>query len=125
MKITPTRKTKTGWSVDEETLEIIAKDHEIARNILKHRHANKLLGTYVRGLLKHTNPLTKRIHTTYDTLGASTGRMSSDEPNLQNIPAGDTWSDQIKSAFRPEQEMWSFVVADYSQIELRILACLS
>ena len=84
-----------------------------------------MLGTYVRGLIKYINPQTKRIHTSYDTLGASTGRMSSNDPNLQNIPAGDTWSDEIKKAFRPQQENWSYVVADYSQIEIRILACLS
>jgi DNA polymerase-1 len=75
--------------------------------------------------MKYINPQTKRIHTSYDTLGASTGRMSSNDPNLQNIPAGDTWSDEIKKAFRPEQENWYYVVADYSQIEIRILACLS
>lgn len=68
MKIKPIRKTKTGWSVDEETLTILAEEHEICRDILNHRHASKLLGTYVRGLLKHINPETKRLHTTYDTL---------------------------------------------------------
>lgn len=125
MQIKPLKKTKTGWSVDEETLTILAEDHEICRDILEHRHASKLLGTYVRGLAKNINPKTHRIHTTYDTLGASTGRMSSNDPNLQNIPAGDTWSDEIKKAFRPQQDHWSFVVADYSQIEIRILACLS
>ncbi|MBP6921048.1 hypothetical protein KBB89_00685 [Candidatus Gracilibacteria bacterium] len=125
LEIKPLKKTKTGWSVDEETLSILAENHEICRDILQHRHASKLLGTYVRGLSKNINPDTKRIHTTYDTLGASTGRMSSNDPNLQNIPAGDTWSDEIKKAFRPQKEDWSFVVADYSQIEIRILACLS
>lgn len=125
MQIKPLRKTKTGWSVDEETLTILAQEHEICRDILTHRHASKLLGTYVRGLLKYINPKTKRIHTSYDTLGASTGRMSSNDPNLQNIPAGDPWSDEIKRAFRPIQADWSYVVADYSQIEIRILACLS
>lgn len=68
MKIKPIRKTKTGWSVDEETLTILAEEHEICRDILNHRHASKLLGTYVRGLLKHINPETQRLHTTYDTL---------------------------------------------------------
>jgi DNA polymerase I len=125
MKIKPLKKTKTGWSVDEETLTILAEEHEICRDILTHRHASKLLGTYVRGLLKCINPDTHRIHTSYDTLGASTGRMSSNDPNLQNIPAGDPWSDEIKKAFRPQQTDWSYVVADYSQIEIRILACLS
>lgn len=125
MWIKPLKKTKTGWSVDEETLTILAEDHEICRDILTHRHASKLLGTYVRWLLKYINPSTGRIHSSYDTLGASTGRMSSNDPNLQNIPAGDPWSDEIKKAFRPQQNNWSYVVADYSQIEIRILACLS
>jgi len=87
MQIKPLKKTKTGWSVDEETLTILAEEHEICREILTHRHASKLLGTYVRGLLKYINPETGRVHTSYDTLGASTGRMSSNDPNLQNIPA--------------------------------------
>lgn len=125
MKIKPIRKTKTGWSVDEETLMILAEENEICKEILTHRHASKLLGTYVRWLAKHIDPETGRVHTTYDSLGASTGRMSSDSPNLQNIPAGDPWSDEIKSAFRPSDPDWSYVVADYSQIEIRILACLS
>jgi DNA polymerase I len=125
MWIKPLKKTKTGWSVDEETLTILAEEHEICREILTHRHASKLLGTYVRWLTKYINPTTHRIHTSYDTLWASTGRMSSNDPNLQNIPAGDPWSDEIKKAFRPQQNNWSYVVADYSQIEIRILACLS
>lgn len=87
LKIKPLRKTKTGWSVDEETLAILAEENEVCQQILVHRHASKLLGTYVRGLTKHIHPETHRIHTTYDSLGASTGRMSSDSPNLQNIPA--------------------------------------
>lgn len=111
--------------MDEETLNILAEDHEICRDILTHRHASKLLGTYVRAFQKHIHPKTGRIHTSYDTIGASTGRMSSNDPNLQNIPAGDPWSDEFKKAFRPQQDKWSYVVADYSQIEIRILACLS
>ena len=75
--------------------------------------------------MKYINPKTGRVHTSYDTLGAATGRMSSNDPNLQNIPAGDPLSDRIKCAFQPQQSGWSYVVADYSQIELRILACLS
>lgn len=125
MEIKPIRKTKTGWSVDEETLTILAEEYEICKQILIHRHASKLLGTYVRWLTKHIDECDGRIHTTYDSLWASTGRMSSDSPNLQNIPAWDPWSDEIKSAFTPEDENWSYVLADYSQIEIRILACLS
>lgn len=79
----------------------------------------------MKAFQKHINSHTGRIHTSYDTLGASTGRMSSNDPNLQNIPAGDTWSDEFKKAFRPQQSDWCYVVADYSQIEIRILACLS
>lgn len=124
MKIKPLKKTKTGWSVDEETLNLLAETEPVANIILRHRHASKLLWTYVRGLMKYRDT-SGRIHTTYDTLGAATGRLSSDSPNLQNIPAGDEWSDEIKSAFRPSETDWSYVVADYSQIEIRILACLS
>lgn len=68
MKIKPLKKTKTGWSVDEETLTMLAEEHEICRDILTHRHASKLLGTYVRGLIKYIDPKTKRVHTSYDTL---------------------------------------------------------
>jgi DNA polymerase-1 len=120
-----TKKNKTGYSVDIEVLEEIAKTYDIARLILEHRSLAKLESTYVVSLLRSYNSLTGRIHTTYDSLGASTGRMSSNDPNLQNIPTGDGYANEIKSCFIPSSPDNVLLVADYSQIELRILAFLS
>lgn len=97
----------------------------MCEQILQYRHLSKLLSTYINGLQKHIDPHTKRVHTTYDQIGAATGRMSSDSPNLQNIPAGDPDSDRIKACFCPVEPGLKYLVADYSQVELRILACLS
>ncbi len=124
MGIELTKKNKTGYSVDVDVLEELSKEHEIAKHILRHRTLSKLDSTYVLALLKSINPNTKRIHTTYDSLGASTGRMSSNDPNLQNIPTGDGYAEEIKSCFIPTEGN-IFLVADYSQIELRVLAFLS
>lgn len=123
--IKPIKKTKTGWSTDEETLKILAKDHHVCSDILAYRHVSKLLSTYVVGIQKFLDAYSGKFHTTYDPIGASTGRMSSDSPNLQNIPSGDDWSDEIKSCFCPQNSNFQYAVADYSQVELRILACLS
>ncbi len=122
--IKPLRKNKTGFSVDNEVLEEIAKTHDIARLILEYRTLAKLESTYIEGLSKAIEPKTGRIHTTYGQLGASTGRMSSNDPNLQNIPTGKGYPDMIKSCFIPSEGN-TFIVADYSQIELRVLAFLS
>lgn len=122
--IKPIKKNKTGFSVDTDVLEEIAKTHDVARLILEYRSLSKLLSTYVDGLLKTINPVTGRIHTTYDSLGTVTGRMSSNDPNLQNIPTSDGYGREIKSCFVPSAGN-VLVVADYSQIELRILAFLS
>ena len=94
-------------------------------DILAYRHVSKLLSTYVVGIQKFLDAYSGKFHTTYDPIGASTGRMSSDSPNLQNIPSGDDWSDEIKSCFCPQNSNFQYAVADYSQVELRILACLS
>ena len=123
--LAPGKKIKTGFSVDSETLEELGKTCEIANMILTYRGYEKLRGTYADGLQKEINPITKRIHTTYRETVASTGRLSSDNPNLQNIPMGDGYAARIKAAFRPESPDEVFVVADYSQVELRILAMLS
>lgn len=124
MGIKPLKKNKTGFSVDNEVLEKIALTHDIARLILEYRTLAKLRSTYVDWLLHSVNPVDGRIHTTYDSLGAATGRMSSNDPNLQNIPTGDGYAREIKSCFIPSS--WNiFLVADYSQIELRVLAFLS
>jgi DNA polymerase-1 len=140
LKIKPLKKNKTGYSVDTEVLEEIAEEHPIAAMILEYRLLAKLDSTYVQGLMKSINPVTKRIHTTYDSLGAATGRMSSNDPNLQNIPVGDGYAREIKSCFIPSRAPLArgegvsqggnvppniLLVADYSQIELRVLAFLS
>jgi len=107
-----------------DVLEEIAKTHDIARLILEYRSLAKLSSTYIDGLLKSIDTRDKRIHTTYDSLGAATGRMSSNDPNPQNIPTGDGYAREIKACFIPSSGN-ILLVADYSQIEIRILAFLS
>ncbi len=121
--IKPLRKNKTGYSVDVDVLEEIAKTHDVARLILEYRGLMKLSGTYVDGLMRAISP-DGRIHTTYDSLGAATGRMSSNDPNLQNIPTGDGYAREIKECFIPSPGN-ILLVADYSQVEIRVLAFLS
>lgn len=123
--IKPLKKIKTWFSVDNETLEELWKTHDIALFILEFRHLKKLLNTYIEWLQKAINPKNWRIHTTYNQLWTSTGRLSSENPNLQNIPFGDKYSDAIKSSFIPTNSSFEFMVADYSQVELRLLAFLS
>lgn len=122
--IKPTKKNKTGFSVDNEVLEEIAKDYDVARLILEYRSLSKLQSTYVEALLKVADKKTHRVHTTYGQLGAATGRMNSNDPNLQNIPTGSGYANEIKSCFVPSEGN-IFLVADYSQIEIRVLAWLS
>lgn len=128
--IKPLRKNKTGYSVDVDVLEEIAKTHDIARMILEYRSLAKLSSTYIDGLLKSVDIRDGRIHTTYDSLGAATGRMSSNDPNLQNIPTWEGYAREIKECFiaTPHTKEWTkniLLVADYSQVEIRILALLS
>lgn len=122
--IKPTKKNKTGYSVDNEVLEEIAKEYDIARLILEYRWLSKLQSTYIEALLKTADKNTRRVHTTYHQLWAATGRMSSNDPNLQNIPTGIGYANDIKSCFIPSEGN-IFIVADYSQIEIRVLAWLS
>jgi DNA polymerase I len=120
------KKNKTGFSVDSETLEELSKQTPIAEKILQYRIYEKLKSTYCEGLVKQIRPDTKRLHTNYKQTFASTGRLSSENPNLQNIPSGDDiYAKRIKRAFRPETSDRVFVVADYSQVEIRVLAMLS
>lgn len=123
LAIKPLKKNKTGYSVDVDVLEEIAKTHDVARLILEYRGLSKLSGTYVDGLMRAVW-LDGRIHTTYDSLGAATGRMSSNDPNLQNIPTGDGYAREIKECFVPSAGN-TLLVADYSQVEIRVLAFLS
>ena len=120
------KKTKTGqYSTSEEILSYLAKDYEIVKDILKWRSLQKLLNTYARALPKEINKKTKRIHTIYNQAVTSTGRLSSNKPNLQNIPIKTKRGQQIRKAFVSSGNNNLIVAADYSQIELRIIASLS
>jgi len=121
LKLPAGRKTKTGWSTDADVLTFLAVGHELPAKILEHRSLAKLKSTYADTLPMLIHPVTGRIHTTFNQLVAATGRLSSDSPNLQNIPIRTELGRRIRAAFIPE-EGWRFIAADYSQIELRILA---
>ncbi|MDP5039011.1 MAG: DNA polymerase, partial [Candidatus Gracilibacteria bacterium] len=121
------KKTKTGYSVDLEVLEGLSFKYPIAKHILNHRQYSKLLSTYVEGLQKLIDKKTKKIHTSYNQTVTSTGRLSSTNPNLQNIPSSSSGvSSLIRKAFVPYDENEDIIVAfDYSQIEVRLLAIMS
>jgi DNA polymerase I len=119
------KKTKTGPSTDADVLEqLAAMGHDLPRLILDYRELQKLKSTYVDALPARINPRTGRIHTSYSQVGAATGRLSSSEPNLQNIPVRTPRGEEIRRGFVP-REGTVFLVADYSQIELRLMAHLS
>ena len=119
------RKTKTGqYSTSEEVLETLRDKHPIVEKILAHRALKKLLSTYVEALPKLINPRTGRIHTSFNQAVTATGRLSSSNPNLQNIPVRGEDGREIRKAFVPDEDC-IFFSADYSQIELRIMAHLS
>jgi len=124
LKLPPIRRTKTGYSTDADVLTELALGNPLPAKILEHRSLAKLKGTYADTLPGLINPRTGRIHTTFNQLVAATGRLSSQDPNLMNIPIRTELGRRIRQAFIPE-EGWRFVAADYSQIELRILAHLS
>ena len=118
--LTPTKKTKTGYSTDAETLEELRTQHPVVEKILEYRQLTKLNSTYVKGLL--TQLFQGRIHTTFQQTVTTTGRLSSTEPNLQNIPIRLEEGRKLRKVFKPSEEGWLLFSADYSQIELRILA---
>jgi DNA polymerase-1 len=120
----PSKKTKTGYSTDAGVLESLSEEHPIVAAILRYREITKLKSTYIDALPKLIDPVTGRVHTRFNQTVATTGRLSSDSPNLQNIPIRTEEGRQIRRAFVPE-EGHLLVVADYSQIELRLLAHLS
>lgn len=121
----PEKKTKTGYSTDAEVLEKLAPYHEIVQNILHYRTLSKLQSTYVEGLQKEVRPETGKIHTYYRQTIAATGRLSSQFPNLQNIPIRTEEGQKLRYMFVPAQKGWKVLAADYSQIELRVLAHIS
>jgi len=120
------KKTKTGqFSTAEDVLTDLAKDHKIVRDVLKYRGLAKLKSTYVDALPNQVSEKTARVHTDYMQTVAATGRLSSNNPNLQNIPIRTERGRQIRKAFVPRDDDHVLLAADYSQIELRIIAALS
>ena len=118
------KKTKTGFSTDVGVLEELALEHELPKEILEHRTLSKLKNTYVDTLPKLVNLHTGRLHTSFNQTVTATGRLSSSEPNLQNIPIRGEWGKRIREAFIAD-EGHLLLSSDYSQIELRVLAHLS
>ena len=120
------KKTKTGqYKTGEDILSFLAKDHKIIRDIQEYRQYKKLQSTYVDALPNEINKKTGRIHTQYMQAVAATGRLSSNNPNLQNIPIRTERGREVRKAFVPKDENYVLLAADYSQIELRIIAALS
>ena len=119
------KKTKTGYSTSADVLEKLAPQHEIVEKILHYRQIVKLTSTYVEGLLKEIDPKSGKIHTRFNQAITATGRLSSTEPNLQNIPIRLEEGRRIRQVFVPSEAGWKILSADYSQIELRVLAHLS
>lgn len=120
-----TKKTKTGYSTDAQSLENLRGEHEIIDALLTFRQASKLKSTYADALPELISPITGRVHTTYNQTVASTGRLSSIDPNLQNIPIRTELGKEIRKAFVPADKGHIILSADYSQIELRIMASMS
>ncbi|MFI5145306.1 MAG: DNA polymerase I [Ignavibacteria bacterium] len=125
LKLAPLKKIKTGFSTDTSVLEDLKDLHPIAEKLLEFRIVNKLRTTYTEGLLKIINKKTGRIHTSYNQTVAATGRLSSANPNLQNIPIRTEIGRELRKAFIPSKKGNIMLSADYSQIELRILAHLA
>ena len=120
------KKTKTGqYSTSEEVLSSLSKDHKIVEEVLKWRSLQKLVNTYVDALPRQINENSLRIHTIFNQAVASTGRLSSNNPNLQNIPIRSNKGREIRKAFVCENNDYTMLAADYSQIELRVIASLS
>ena len=119
------KRGKTGASTDAEVLEQLALLHPLPAKLLEHRKYAKLKSTYVDALPALVDPATGRIHTSFNQTVTATGRLSSSDPNLQNIPTRSAEGQEIRAAFLPGETGWRFIAADYSQIELRILAHLS
>lgn len=122
--LTPIKKTKTGFSTDESVLSALSSEHEVPAKIIRYRQVAKLKSTYVDSLIELVNAKTGRVHTSFNQTVTATGRLSSSNPNLQNIPVGTGYAEEIRKSFKAK-EGCQFVTADYSQIELRIVAHMS
>lgn len=124
LNLTSKKKTKSGYSTDVDVLEKIRNEHPIVEKVLQYRTLTKLNSTYVEGLLQYINPITEKIHSYFHQTITATGRISSTEPNLQNIPTRAELGKNIRKAFKPKEGN-IYIDADYSQIELRVLAHIS
>jgi len=125
LKLPVIKKTKTGYSTNAEVLEKLSDKHSVINKILEYRQITKIKSTYVEGLISVINEDTKKIHSSFNQTITTTGRISSTEPNLQNIPIRTEEGRQIRKVFVPRSEEYTLVDADYSQIELRVLAHIS
>ena len=125
LKLPVIRKTKTGYSTAADVLEKLRPEHEIIPELLLYRQLKKLHSTYIEGLLKVVHEPSQKIHTRFNQALTQTGRLSSTDPNLQNIPIRLEEGRKIRQAFIPSEEDWMMFAADYSQIELRVLAHIS
>lgn len=119
------KRTKTGYSTGADVLETLALEHELPRRIIDYRELAKLKSTYVDALPAAISEVTGRLHSSFNQTIASSGRLSSSDPNLQNIPVRTALGREIRRGFVPSRDGWTLLVSDYSQIELRILAHLS
>ncbi len=124
LKLPPSKKTKKGYATGVEVLEKLKNTHPIIEKLLEYRKICKLNSTYVDGLIPYINPETNKIHSSFHQTSTATGRISSTEPNLQNIPARNELGKNLRKVFEPEKGK-IFTDADYSQIELRVLAHIS
>ncbi|WP_437192907.1 DNA polymerase I [Planctomicrobium sp. SH527] len=122
LKLPVQKKTKTGFSTDQEVLEKLAPLHTLPALLIEHRMLSKLKGTYLDALPSLVNPRTGNLHTSFSQTTAATGRLSSSDPNLQNIPVRTPEGSRIRRAFQPSKPGWKLICLDYSQIELRMLA---
>ncbi|MBA3583357.1 MAG: DNA polymerase I [Gemmatimonadetes bacterium] len=125
LKLPVVKRTKTGYSTDSEVLETLGGEHELPRRILEYRELAKLRSTYVDALPAAISSRTGRLHSSFNQTVAASGRLSSSEPNLQNVPVRTPLGREIRRGFVPSMPGWVLLVSDYSQIELRILAHLS
>jgi len=123
LKLTPPKKTKQGaFSTSADVLESLANEHPVAEKLLEYRKYQKLKSTYLDTLPRLVNPVTGRIHASFHQTGTGTGRLSSSNPNVQNLPIKDDAGKEIRRCIVPQKKGWKIVSADYSQIELRVLA---
>ena len=124
LKLPAVKKTKSGYSTDVDVLEKLVEEHPVIEKLLEYRQLMKLNSTYVEGMKVYVNPKTKRIHSFFHQTITATGRISSTEPNLQNIPTRFELGKQLRKVFKPAENC-IYIDADYSQIELRVLAHIS